>query len=172
MTLDQRHVLAAIVDDAGLDRLSSWIGAWEPCFSLGRPPRDQILYEPDGTLFAVALGTTMTINLHHRERTIRPGDVLVVPPALALEVEPKVDLLAVRCAGIVPDHFRERFIQVWGYDHFPADIERGMSRAGQDDFRELIPASDLRFPCAVAAWRLDGPGEASAPRETGYDVDM
>ena len=145
---------------------------WEPCFSLHRPSRHEILYEPDGTLYAVALGTPMTISLHHRERAIRAGDIVVVPPALALEVEPEVDFLAVRWTGIVPDHFRERFIQVWGYDHFPADLEVSRAPAGQEDFRELIPEADLRFPCAVGLWQLAGSEQASAPRQTGYDLDL
>lgn len=171
--MDQRHLLAAIDDQAELARLSAWVAAWEPCLSVTRPPRHEILYEPDGTLYALAVGTPMTINLHHRERTIREGDVLVVPPALAIEIEPEVDFFAVRCAGPVPDHFRERFIQVWGYDYFPEEDEGMSSPApGGDGFRELIPAADLRFPCAVATWRLDGILEASVHRETGYDTDL
>src|SRR5262245_2897009 len=76
--LDPRYLLAMIDDEAQLSRISSWIGEWEPCLSLVRPPRHEILYEPDGTLYALALGAPMAIDLHHRERTIREDDVMVV----------------------------------------------------------------------------------------------
>jgi hypothetical protein len=170
VSVDERQVLADLDDDAQLDRLSAWVGAWDPCFSLARPPGEALLYEPDGTLYAVGLGTPMTISLRHRDRQIRGGDIIVVPPALALEVEPKVDFLALRCDGTVPDHFREPFLQVWGYDHFPANLQAGAPAA--ESLRELIPASDLRFQASYAIWELPDSSIASAPRHTGYDLDL
>jgi hypothetical protein len=170
--VEPRHVLATIDDEAELAALSSWLGHWEPLYAVDRPPRDKLLYEPDGTLFALGLGTAMTIELNHRRRVIGKGDVIVVPPALALEVEPEVDFLAVRWGGTVPDQFRERFVQVWGYEHFPADLEATTSPADRDAFREQIPESDLRFACAVATWRLAGIPGPSVPRTTGHDVAL
>jgi hypothetical protein len=170
--VEPRHALATIDDEAELAALSSWLGRWEPCYAVDRPPRDKLLYEPDGTLYAVGLGTAMTIELNHRRRTLGTGDVIVVPPALALEVQPEVDFLSVRWTGIVPDHFRERFVQVWGYDHFPADLEAFPPPPDGEEFRELIPESDLRFACSAAIWQLAGGPEPPAPRTTGHDAAL
>lgn len=136
--------LAARIDDPpALERLSAAIREWDPAFDLYRPSPDALLYEPDGTLYAVALQTPMTAEVNRRERVVRPGDLLIVPRGLAVGIEPSVDLLGIRFDGEPPDHFRERFIQVWGFDHLPAD-----------DARETIAAADARFPLSYAVRRL------------------
>ena len=117
-----------------------------------RPLRDALLYEPEGTLYAIALGGPMTIDLRRRVRTINQGDAIVVPQGQALEVEPAVDFLAVSCEGSSPDHFRERFIQVWGYDHFP--VNPHLLEPGDEQIQELIPRSDLRFQVSYSVWEV------------------
>ena len=156
-TLDPCWLLADLQDPAQVERLSQWVRAWEPRFALERPPRDALLYEPDETLYAIALGTEMAITWNHRTRRIRRGDAIVVPPGLALEVEPEVELLAIRFEGSPPDHFRERFIQVWGYEHFTPTTQAEDSTPG--GFREVIPASDTRFPLSYAAGLLSEPAD-------------
>ena len=114
------YLLADIDDPEQLDSLSAWVKDWDPCFTVLRPPREALLYEPDGTLYAFARSGPMTIKLWHRLRTLDLADAIVVPQGLALEIEPAVDLWAICCVGTPPDHFRERFIQVWGFDHVPS----------------------------------------------------
>ena len=150
-SLDTRSSLFDLDDENQLHRLSEWVGQWEPCLSIGRPQRDAVLYEPEGTLYAIAVGTTMIINLFHRERTVRKGDAIVVPQGLAIEINPEVDLLAIRSTGTPPGHFRERFIQVWGYEHFSAD--HALSEADTRELHEVIRESDPRFPLSYAIWQ-------------------
>jgi hypothetical protein len=146
--------LAANLDDpSALARLSDAVREWDPTFELYRPSPDALLYEPDGTLFAVALTSPMTFECHRRKRSVRPGDLLVVPAGLAVGVEPVVDLLGLRFEGAPPDHFRERFIQVWGYDLLPAE-----------DDREIVAAADLRFPLSYSVRRLDESSATLTPR--------
>ena len=115
----------------------------------------------------------MTISLHHRERAIRAGDIVVVPPALALEVEPEVDFLAVRWTGIVPDHFRERFIQVWGYDHFPADLEASRVTGGAGGIPRAHPARPISASRAPSdSGSLPVPRRLPPREQTGYDLDL
>jgi len=136
--------LAANLDDpSALALLSDAIREWDPTFELYRPQADALLYEPDGTLYAVAL-TLMTAECHRRTRSVRPGDLLAVPAGLAVGIEPTVDLLGLRFEGAPPDHFRERFIQVWGYDLLAAEVDR-----------EVVSAADLRFPLSYSVHRLD-----------------
>ncbi|MDR3623248.1 MAG: hypothetical protein P4L85_28095 [Paludisphaera borealis] len=132
--------LAANLDDpTALESLSAEIRAWDPAFDLYRPASDALLYEPDGTLYAIALQAPMTAEYNHRKREVRPGDLLIVPSGLPVGIEPAVDLLGLRFEGEPPDHFRERFLQVWGYEHLPA-VEGG----------EIVADADLRFPLSYA----------------------
>jgi hypothetical protein len=145
--------LAANLDDpTAMERLSAEIRSWDPTFDLYRPASDALLYEPDGTLYAIALQAPMTAAYNRRERVLRPGDLLVVPQGLAVEIEPTVDLLGLRFEGQPPDHFRERFIQVWGYDYFPAD-----------ESSEIVADDDLRFPLSYSVRRLSESTEPPPP---------
>jgi hypothetical protein len=147
------RIAANLDDPLDLARLSDAVREWDPIFELYRPQPDALLYEPDGTLFAVALTSPMTFECHHRKRSVRPGDLLVVPAGLAVGVEPIVDLLGLRFEGAPPDHFRERFIQVWGYDLLAAE-----------DDREVVAAADLRFPLSYSVRRLDESSATLPPR--------
>lgn len=144
MLVNSSRLTANLDDPPALARLSDAIREWDPTFELYRPQPDALLYEPDGTLFAVALTTEMTAEYNRRKREVRPGSLMIVPAGLAVGVEPVVDLLGLRFEGAPPDHFRERFIQVWGYDLLEAE-----------DDREIVSAAELRFPFAYSVHRLD-----------------
>jgi hypothetical protein len=166
--LDPHWLIADLDLEDQTARLTDWVGSWDPCFSIARPPRDALLYEPDATLYGIALGTRLTINLNHRERALSLGDAIVVPPGLSLQVEPAVDLLAVSCAGAGPDHFRERFIQVWGFDLFRSRLD-GPGTPSFDD-QEIIPAADLRYHLSYTVRGLgDHPLVLSIPE---HDLDL
>ncbi len=139
--------VASLDDPRGVAAVSALVRDWEPGLELYRPPRDALLYESDGTLYAVALGDAMTFRTDRRAVAIRKGDAVVVPRAFAVDAGPDVDLLAVRHDGPPPDHFRERFIQVWGFEHFPAPPP-DPARHGST---EVIPTTDVRhrIPYAV-----------------------
>ncbi len=76
----------------------------------------------------------------HPRRSVGRGDLLVIPREYALDLGPQVDLLAIRHEGPPPDHFRERFIQVWGFEHFPAP-----PTTGAPAYHDVVPASEVRF---------------------------
>ena len=140
-------LIANLDDVSTLEGLSAEIRAWDPAFDLVRPATDALLYEPDGTLYAVALQAPMTAEFNRRTRDVLPGDLLIVPRSVPVEIEPTVDLLGVRFEGDPPDHFRERFIQVWGYDHLPAvdnprDRRRGRSPVSRVAFDSFALRSD------------------------------
>lgn len=152
--MDEPIVRADLNHESELELLSRWLGEWDPSYDLYCPPRDALLFEPDGTLYAIGLGDQMSVTLNHRERTIHKGDAIVVPQGLALPVEPEVAFLAVRHGGPPPDHFRERFIQVWGYDLFTAELHS--EPPGAERFLPLIAVDDLRYPLSYGVWELTG----------------
>lgn len=152
--------LAADVDaPESLAAVAAFVRDWEPSLELCRPPADALLYEPDGTLYAVCLAESLTVRTGHLTRTVRRGDSLVIPRALAVDVEPLADVIAVRHDGPPPDHFRERFIQVWGLEHRPAPHPEATGVS------EIIPASDARFRVPYATYDVKQadatPGPAS-----------
>ncbi len=140
--------------------------AWEPLWDLYRPPRHARLYDADGTLYGFCLQQPMTVDYNRREQVLNPGDLIVVPRELALDIEPSVDLLALRFEGQPPDHFRERFIQVWGFDRLSAPADTLAS----NESTAVVPESDPRFPLTYALERLS----ESEPtvRETGLETTL
>jgi len=103
-----------------LDDLNAILAAWEPDFEVQRLAGQGRLYEPDGTLYAILLSDQTELRTDRRRQTMRRGDLVVVPQSVAVEVEPDADFLGLRVAGPPPYHFRERFIQVRGFEHFAA----------------------------------------------------
>jgi hypothetical protein len=139
-------------DDAGLAAVAEWVRDWEPRLDLYRAPREARLFEPDGTLYAIVLGDGMTVTTERRALALGRGDALVVPQGLALDIEPAVDLLCIRHDGPPPDHFRERFIQIWGFEHAPVPpLPEPDSCPAAVGHTEVIAAGDVRFrlPYAV-----------------------
>lgn len=158
--LDAQFSIAGLEDGGQLEGLSEWLGRWDPCLSIELPRRDAALYDSDATLYGIALGGPLSIDLYHRPRTIHRGDAVVVPQGLAIEVQPEADLVLIRSTGTPPSHFRERFVRVWGYEHFPAAGEE--PSADEGEFREVIPESDARFPFHYTIRRCP-PVSANAP---------
>lgn len=140
--------VASLDDPDGLAEVAALVRDWEPSLELYRPPRHSLLYEPDGTLYAVALSDAMTLATDRRAVALKKGDAVVVPRAFAVDAGPDVDLLALRHDGPPPDHFRERFIQVWGFEHAPAPLP-ARSRHG---VVEVIAAADVRHRVPYALY--------------------
>jgi hypothetical protein len=93
---------------------------WEPSLELDALRACPRLYEPDGTLYAVCLSPTATLTTDRREVVVRRGDLVILPRAVGVDVHPSMDAITVRHDGPQPFHFRERFIQVWTFEHIPA----------------------------------------------------
>jgi hypothetical protein len=146
--------------------LSEALRAWEPRLELYLPPRHARLFEPDGTLYAVALSGPMTVVAGRRQQEIARGDAIIVPQGLALDIEPEVDLLGIRHDGPPPDHFRERFIQVWGFEHLAAEASR---RRPDRDVRDVLPSAEVRHRLSYA---IVEPRLRPVDLETGLDVDL
>ena len=153
--------------EAELAALARHLRDWEPRLDLHRPPRDARLFEPDGTLYAVAMGDGMSVTTERCARTLRRGDLVVVPQGVALDIEPAVDLIGIRHDGPPPDHFRERFIQIWGFEHIPAPPPAQLP-TGTAALAEVIAAEDVRFRLAYAV--LDLHEGALAVERTGLET--
>ena len=131
----------ALDDPEEVNALSAILRDWEPCIELYTPPRGSFLYEPDGTLYAIALRDGMTFATDRRAVKVGTGDLIVLPQGHGVDAGDDVDLIAFRHEGSPPDHFRERFIQVWGFDHLPAPSS--IEEEGGDI--EIVSPGDVRF---------------------------
>lgn len=159
MNSDCSSIVARVDDPASFAALAALVRDWEPSLELDRPPTDALLYEPDGTLYAVCLAETMEARAGDRCRTVRRGDLLVVPQAFAIDAGPIVDLLVVRHDGAAPDHFRERFIQVWGFEHLaaPPDVVGGWG------LHDVVTPLDVRFRLPYAVLDVNETKEQVVP---------
>lgn len=110
--LDQIRILSAAT--------AANIEAWEPCLRLDPPAPIPVLYEPDGPIYAVCLEPNVEVATDRRRVLLSPLDLIVVAPGLALDVSPTSAFLVLRHLGAPPPHFRERFVQVWGFEHRPS----------------------------------------------------
>ena len=134
-------------EPADLDALADALRTWEPHLLFYRPLRNALLFEPDGTLYAVAMRDGMTFETDRRSVVVNLGDMIVLPRGHGVDAGDDVDLIAFCHDGPPPDHFRERFIQVWGFDHRPAPIP-GLTSSVLHDVVPLREAR-LRVPYAV-----------------------
>ncbi|MHC5538530.1 hypothetical protein ACYOEI_09905 [Singulisphaera rosea] len=143
------------------DDLDAWqelgraVQEWEPTLEPYILPPHAQLFEPDGTLYAIALSANHSVSHNRRVRSIGLGDMIVIPRGLAFDVEPEVRMLGIRHDGPQPIHFRERFIQVWGFEHVP--IPRTESEASvKGNMAEVIPTSDVRHRLIYDVWNSSG----------------
>ena len=114
-------LLARVDDPAGVERTARAIRDWEPHLDLIVTRDDPRIYEPDATLYAVGLAPETTLLARHKEQAFRRGDLIVVPRSVAIDADaPRDSYVAILHDGTPPYHFRERFIQTWGYEHRPA----------------------------------------------------
>jgi hypothetical protein len=147
-------------DDAAFAAL---VHTWEPAIEVDRTGPVGRLYDPDATVYAVCLGPACTLRTERRGVAIRPADLVILPPGLALEVAPDANFLAVRHLGAPPYHFRERFIQVWGFEHFAPTGGAGATAAVLDpagtshriDYRtQRLQDLPAEFPATNSAMTL------------------
>lgn len=127
-------------DDADIERIGAAIREWEPCLDLLAAHDDPRIYEPDGTLYAVGLTPEASLLARHKRRAFRRGDLIVVPRSVAIDAEDAgASYLAIRHDGTPPYHFRERFIQTWGYEHKPCPGQENGEIVPEDDARYRVP---------------------------------
>lgn len=105
-----------------------WVGPWGEMLDR--------LYEPDGTLYAICLDGPTELTTDRRKVRVEKGDLVVVPPAVALDATPAVRWFGLVYTGPYPYHFRERFIQVWGFEHIPLGADT--TDSNQPDLRHRI----------------------------------
>ncbi|MFM7128951.1 MAG: hypothetical protein ACKO0V_06295 [bacterium] len=105
-----------------LQSLETALRSFEPLFWLMPPgePTDR-LYDPDGTLYAICLDGPAELCTDRRRVAVNRGDLVIIPPAVAIDVSPQARWLGLSYTGPYPYHFRERFIQVWGFEHHALD---------------------------------------------------
>ncbi len=158
--MDPSILTGHVEDDPSVVALAALVREWEPHLDLAAFRDDPLVYEPDGTLYAVGLGPGVTLSARHKAKAFRRGDAIVVPRSVAIDAEPGVDLVAIRHDGTPPYHFRERFIQTWGYEHRPAP-EAGTVGG---DF-EVIPEDDARYrvPCRLVRSTRSGRAGSTGP---------
>ncbi len=157
-----RYLAAEVGDPGGFEAVAAAVRDWEPQLDLSVSPSHARLFEPDGTCYGIVLADGMSVAWNGRSLPLGRGDAIVVPQGLALDVEPELRILAVRDEGPPPDHFRERFIQVWGFEH------RAAPRGRQDALTEVIPHDDVRFRISYAVWDL--PSASPDVLRSGLDV--
>lgn len=150
------------------DQLSVTLTAWEPTLRLLRGEGWERLYDPDGTLYAICVQGNATVSSHKRAQVIGPGDVVVVPPGIGFEVEPATRFLGIVSYGPIPYHFRERFYQLWGFEHFPAQAGLGREQAYHRIAVEIIDleraqARTPRLEVETGPWEVDLLAALDAP---------
>lgn len=138
-------LLARMAIETEIAAMAEVVRAWEPKLDLDVLHDEPMLYEPDGTLYGVALSLETTLTVRHKSRSVRRGDAIVVPQSVSVDADPEVSLLVIRHEGVPPPHFRERFIQTWGMDHLPLvpSITNGART-------EVLPVKSSRFRLAYS----------------------
>ncbi len=136
----------------GWSTASTSIRTWEPALDLWREEDVPRLYEPAGTLYAVCLSSTR-LSTDRRVVDVTRGDLIIVPQAVAIDVETPVDLLCLSHNGVPPFHFRERFIQIWGFEKIGAEEAQDPLRTGEHRFTyqvlDLNPGQNHREPAGL-----------------------
>lgn len=95
------------------------VGDWDPRVDLFGQRSLERLFDSEATLYAIALSGPCDLSVSYRRQRIERGDLVVVPAGLAIDVSPTADFLVIRHSGPMPYHFRERFLQIWGFEHIP-----------------------------------------------------
>lgn len=133
-----------------LARIESALRDFDPALTFFSFPADDRLYDPDYTLYAVATSGPCVLSVYSRRQRVEAGDLVVIPAGLAIDVDPPGDFLVIRHAGAPPFHFRERFLQVWGFEHLTA---RGDTSEG---VRFVLGREDPRHRLGYAVLRPEG----------------
>lgn len=104
--------------DTPFQSLETALRSFEPLFWVVPPgePVDR-LYDPDGTFYAFCLDGPAELCTDRRRVVVETGDLVIIPPAVAIDIYPPARWFGISYTGPYPYHFRERFIQVWGFEH-------------------------------------------------------
>lgn len=132
-----------------------WVGPWGE--SLER------LYEPDGTLYAICLDGPVDVATDRRKVTVHPGDLVVLPPAVAVELSRPARWFGIVYTGPYPYHFRERFIQVWGFEHVAGRCGPAAGRHSLPDGPVVTSGRDFRHRIYASFGPSPSAGESSGP---------
>lgn len=146
-----RSMFAAISEPGQLRSLAEEIRAWEPGLELDYEAGSGHLYSPDATLYALNLGETCTLSTDRRRQEVARGEIVVVPQGVGLRVDPGGDFLRLQDFGPAPALFRERFIQVSGFE-----LLRGLrSTSSTERFRidlEDLPLDAVSVTIPAEPW--------------------
>ena len=96
------YLVADLSEAGAVQAMSDALRAWEPRLELYLPPRHARLFEPDGTLYAVALSGPMTVIAGSRRQEIARGDAIVVPRGLASTSSPRSTCWGYDMTGLPP----------------------------------------------------------------------
>ncbi len=132
-----------------------WVGPWGE--SLER------LYEPDGTLYTICLDGPVDVATDRRTVTVSRGDLVILPPAVAVELSRPARWFGIVYAGPYPYHFRERFIQVWGFEHVAGRSGSAAEVYAPPDSPVEASDRDLRHRIYASFGTSPSPGEPSGP---------
>jgi len=68
-----------------------------------------------------------------RKVTVQRGDMVILPPAVAVELSSSARWFGLVYTGPYPYHFRERFIQVWGFEHVVLGMPNAVDRSASHE---------------------------------------
>ncbi len=137
--------------ETSFESLESALRSFEPLFWVLQPgePTDR-LYDPDGTLYAFCLDGPTELCTDRRRVKINHGDLVIIPPAVAIDVNPPSRWFGISYTGPYPYHFRERFIQVWGFEHHT--LQKAEAGFLLNDYRHRLSVQlEINKPEAVSA---------------------
>lgn len=154
-TTDQ---FASLDDKGGLTEIADALRAWNPQVELDCQVEISLLFAPDATVYAMNLAGPCTVAFEHRRRAIQRGDLVVVPPGIAVEVDGGGRFLQLRDYGPPPPQFRERFLQVHGFEVRPPGIPGTVAPQGHRIRHRVVEGSagsiteihgDIREACLL-----------------------
>ncbi|MBI1324863.1 hypothetical protein GC170_16990 [bacterium] len=152
------------MNDSDRNALESDLRDFEPVFWIG-PWGDSLerLYEPDGTLYTVCLDGPVDVATDRRSVTVNRGDLVILPPAVAVELSRSARWFGIVYTGPYPYHFRERFIQVWGFEHVAGRWGSAAEVIAPSDSPVEASDRDLRHRIYATFGARPDPGESSGP---------
>jgi hypothetical protein len=158
-------LLAHSNDPTSFSVLSDTIRTWEPELELELLPAQGRLYDSDGTLYAVCMSDHVTVFTERRRQLVQRGELVVLPQSRAVDLDPDADFLAIHAFGPPPYHFRERFIQVWAFDHLAPNAHSTLA-----GLVEALSAVESQYRIGLA--RLDLGTEPVEIPPRGLDASL
>ncbi len=136
-----QYLVGEARDSETIQVMSRAISAWSSLLSL-KVTQGDALYDGVRTCYGCSIGGPSTLCFGKHQAELRPGDAIVVPPAVRVAARPPAELFWACYEGLAPEHLRGPLGQKNGFEHFAwsppaADPSRGM-------IREVVPLNDLR----------------------------